>query len=165
MKWLYGKKKMPNAVNGSTAQEKVTNGIVSAWLRYHIKWAYLMQRYANRLSRNGKLITLFLFCLIGASLSLCLMFGSVMYQTTSLFTITHYKSTSVAGKNGDEHTKAYVIITKNEFAKVQRFRSYMDSLARSPSGKKVFDSIVNKRPGLTDSVLLIENMYQSQNKR
>jgi len=36
----------------------------------------------------------------------------------------------------------------------------MDSLARSPSGKILYDSIISQRPGLMDSVRFIENYYQ-----
>ena len=37
----------------------------------------------------------------------------------------------------------------------------MDSLARSPSGRKLYDSIVAARPGLMDSVRYIEKEYQN----
>ena len=48
--------------------------------------------------------------------------------------------------------------------KITSFRKYMDSLGRSPTGKKMHDSIVLNRPGLLDSLTIIENYYYSHLK-
>lgn len=161
----FRKKKIHDTVKANAAQEKIANHIVSVCFRFQKKWAELMQRYTERLSRNGKLIMFFLFCLIGGSLSLYLIGSSTMPGSASSFTITHFKATPFAGKSGDENTKASIEVTKAEYEKIQRFRLYMDSLARSPSGNKVYDSILKHRPGLMDSVLFIENIYQPQPKK
>ncbi len=162
---LFRKKKINDPFKQNAAQEKVANRIVSVCIRFQKKWAELMQHYTEQLPRNGKLIMFFLFCIIGGSLSLYLIASSIMRQSASSFTITHFKATPFVAKSGDENTKASVIVTKAEYEKIQRFRLYMDSLPRSPSGKKVYDSILKHRPGLMDSVLFIENIYQSQNKK
>lgn len=160
----FRKNKISNPVQVNATQEKIANRIVSVCIRFQEKWAALMQHYTERLSRNGKLTMFLLFCIIGGSLSLYLIASSIMRGSASSFTITHFKATPFAGKSGDENTKASVIVTKAEYEKIQRFRLYMDSLARSPSRKKVYDSILKHRPGLMDSVLFIESIYQSQNK-
>ncbi len=162
---LFKKRKTHVAVKKNAAQEKVANSIVTACIRMQKKWADFMQHYTERLSRNGKLIMFCVFCLLGGSLSLYLIASSIMRGSASSFTITHFKATPFKGKSGDENTKAFVIVTKAEYEKIQHFRFYMDSLASSTPGKKVYDSILNQRPGLMDSVLLIENIYQSQNKK
>ena len=82
-----------------------------------------------------------------------------------LFHVIQVKSPRHIGKSGDEKTKATVIITKEEYDKIQRFRKYMDSLPRSLSGKKLYESILINRPRLMDSIILIENIYQSQTKK
>jgi hypothetical protein len=41
----------------------------------------------------------------------------------------------------------------------------MDSLARSPSGKNLYDSITSQRPGLMDSVRFIEQLYRGEIKK
>ncbi len=162
---LFRKKKVQVSFKENEEQEKVANSIVPACLRIQKKWADFMQHYTERLSRNGKLIMFCVFCLLGGSLSLYLIASSIMRSSASSFTITHFKATPFKGKSGDENTKALVIVTKAEYEKIQHFRFYMDSLASSTSGKKVYDSILNQRPGLMDSILLIENIYQSQNKK
>lgn len=50
-------------------------------------------------------------------------------------------------------------MSKENYLKVHLFKEYMDSLARSATGKAVYDSILISRPGLMDSVRFIENNY------
>ncbi len=147
------------------AQERLVEDIVSACFRFQRKWADFMQRHTERFSRNGKLILLSLFCLAAASLSIYFITSGVTSRKASSFTVIHLKKPPYAVKAGDEYTKALVIVSNDEYEKIQRFRLYMDSLARSPSGKKLHDSILSQRPGLIDSILLIEKIYQSQNKK
>lgn len=162
---LFRKGKTQSSAKENAAQERLANHIVSVCIRFQQRWADFMQRHTERLSRNGKLIILSLFCLTAGSLSIYLIANSVVKREASSFTVTHLKTPPLAGKSGDENTKASVIVSKAEYGKIQRFRFYMDSLARSPSGKKVYDSILIQRPGLMDSIFLIEKIYQSQNKK
>jgi hypothetical protein len=162
---LFRKKKAYAQLKGNAAQERLANNIVSACIRFQQGWANFMQRHTERLSRKGKLIALSLFCMITGSLSIYLIAGSVSSHKTSSLTVIHLKKPPYALKSGDENTKALVIVSKAEYDKIQRFRFYMDSLARSPSDKQLYDSILSRRPGLMDSILLIENIYQSQNKK
>jgi hypothetical protein len=162
---LFRKKKPYGLLKENAAQERFANNIVSACIRFQQRWADFMQRHTERLSRNGKLITLSLFCLTTGSLSIYLIASSVTMGKGSVFTVIHLKKLPNAIKSGDENTKASLIATKDGFERIQRFRLYMDSLAGSPSGKKLYDSILGQRPGLMDSLFLIEKIYQSHNKK
>jgi hypothetical protein len=159
---LFRKKKAQGSLKERAAQERLANNIVSAGIRFQQRWADLMQHNTERLSRNGKLITLSLFCLITGSLSIYFIWSSVTSHKASSITVIHLKKPPYALKSGDENTKALVIVSKAEYEKIQCFRFYIDSLARSPSGKQLYDSILSSRPGLMDSIFLIENIYQSQ---
>lgn len=162
---LFRKKKTPGSRKENAAQERLANSIVSACLRFQQKWADFMLRHTERFSRNGKLIILSLFCAAATSLSIYFIISGVTGRKASSFTVIPLKKPPYAVKAGDEKTKALVIISEEEYKKINRFRYYMDSLARSPSGKQLYDSILSHRPGLMDSILLIENIYQSQNKK
>lgn len=162
---LFKNRKTQSSVKGNAAQERVANNIVSVCIRLQQRWADFMQRHTERFSRNGKLIILSLFCVTAGSLSVYLIWSSVTSHKASSFTVIHFKKPPYAVKSGDENTKALVIVSEAEYEKIQRFRFYMDSLARSPSGKELYDSILSQRPGLMDSILLIENIYQSQIKK
>ena len=165
MLFSFRKNKIHDAAKANAAQEKIAKRIVSLCISFQKQWADLMQHYTDKLTRKSKLMMIILFCIIGGSLSLYLIASSMMRGSTSSFTINHFKANPFVGKSGDENTKASVIVTKTEYKKIQHFRLYMDSIARSPSGKKVYDSILKHRPGLMDSALFIENLYQSQNKK
>ena len=162
---LFTKRKTQSPVKENPAQERLASSIVSACISLQQKWADFMQRHTERLSRKGKLVILSLFCMIAASLSIYLIASSVTSRKASSFAVIHLKKLPYTVKSGDENTKALVIVSKAEYERIQRFRFYMDSLARSPSGKQLHDSILIHRPGLMDSILLIENIYQSQIKK
>ena len=162
---LFTKRKTQSPVKENPAQERLASSIVSACIRFQQRWADFMQCHTERLSRNGKLIVLSLFCLTAGSLSIYLIASSVTSRKASSFAVIHLKKLPYTVKSGDENTKALVIVSKAEYERIQRFRFYMDSLARSPSGKQLHDSILIHRPGLMDSILLIENIYQSQIKK
>lgn len=80
------------------------------------------------------------------------------------FNVTQFKSAHLL-KVGDELNKPLAIITKEEYKKIEHFKNYMDSLAGSASGKKVYNCILTGRPGLIDSIILLENIYQSKIKK
>lgn len=162
---LIRKRKTKDLDKGNAAQERLASSIVSSCIRLQQRWANFMQCHTERLSRNGKLTLLSLFCLIAGSLSIYFITNSLLSRRASSFTVAPVTNPPNAGKSGDENTKALVIVSNSEYEKIQRFKRYMDSLARSPSGKILYDSIRNNRPGLMDSILLIETIYQSQNKK
>ena len=65
-------------------------------------------------------------------------------------------------KTGDEVIpEAYV--DEETFYKMQGFKKYMDSLKQNKS--KQYDSIMQARPGLMDSVQVLEEIYYSQKQK
>jgi len=162
---LFRNRKIEKPDKGNAAQEKLARNIVSNCIRLQQRWANVMQRHTERLSRKGKLALLSLFCLTAGSVSIYFIWSSIAIRKASSFTVTRLTKPPHAGKSGDENTKAFLIVSEREYQKMQRLRLYMDSLARSPAGKKVYDSILSYRTGLIDSILLIETIYQSQNKK
>ncbi|MDQ3848135.1 MAG: hypothetical protein M3261_04170 [Thermoproteota archaeon] len=62
--------------------------------------------------------------------------------------------------SSDKHTYT---IEEKEYQKLQQLFTYMDSLAVRDSKKR--DSILGKRPGLMDSALTLQKLYEAQGKR
>ena len=162
---LFRNKKKQKVVFENTAQDRIAKNVVGKLLRLQHGWATFMEHYTERLSVKWKLIVLFFFCLCSGGLSILFIARSLMNNQATSFHVTQGKIPQHMGKSGDEKTKAITIVTKEEYDKIQHFRKYMDSLARSPSGKELYNNIVIDRPGLMDSIILIENIYQSQNKK
>lgn len=135
--------------------------IVRHCIRWQSKWAAWMQRRAERLSGRGKAVVLSLFCLLAGGYCSFLAMSSSSGKPPPLARI---EQTIGVHPPGGEISHAPVVITKDEYRKTQRFRQHLDSLDQTPSGEKLLDSLMANRPGLLDSVLLLENLYQFQIK-
>lgn len=51
------------------------------------------------------------------------------------------------------------------YLRIQRFKKMLDSMSRTKEGGQMRDSILKSRPGLLDSIMKIEKMYQQLNKQ
>ena len=157
------RKKEKTAIQNSR-QDRIANSIVITCICLQQRWAAFMQRNAERLSTKRKAIILSIFCLCTGGFSFFFIAKSLTSNNIVSFNVTQFKSSRLP-KAGDELNKPLVIITKEEYDKIERFRDYIDSLAVSPSGKKIYNGILTGRPGLIDSIILLENIYQSQIKK
>ena len=53
-------------------------------------------------------------------------------------------------------------VAEKDYQSIASFKRYMDSLNKSLEGKYQYDSILQARPGLVDSVRVLEQLYLSQ---
>lgn len=136
-----------------------------AWLLAHQRsCADSMQRRSERFSATGKLVLLSLFCLSASSISIYLVASSLSGKTGKVISVPAIKTPAYTARAGDENTRSTVLISREEYQRIEHFRRYMDSISQSLTGKFIYDSIVRQRPGLMDSLAIIEKMYQSQTK-
>ena len=144
--------------------ENLAGNLPMRVIRLQERCATFMQKQTERLSFKGKLMLLALFCLLSGSLSIYLFTRSLMGHHPASISVSNIKAPLYGGKPGDENARSSLTITKQEYERIKYFRQYMDSLALSPSGKPLYDSIQRDRPGLIDSIALVEKFYQSQIK-
>lgn len=161
---LFKNKTKTTSAAGNIASDRMAKNIVVWCIKQQQRWAAFMQRRMERLSGKGKLIALLLFCLIAGSLSIYLIASSLIGKPFVSISVSHIKTPLHTNRSGDENTRSGIVVSKQEYQRIERFRHYMDSLARSPSGRPLYDSILKQRRGLMDSVAFIENLYQSQTK-
>lgn len=88
-----------------------------------------------------------------------------MPQQGKSLSITTLQLPGYPRKTPDYRIRNYAAVTAAEYLKIKRFIHYMDSLSQNQQGKKVADSILASRPGLKDSVALIEKLYQLQSSK
>lgn len=111
-----------------------------------------LQLKAERLSNKSKKMLLFLFCLFFATMSVC--------AIVNAFTA---KQKPVAIKASMPHilhekeTPALPFISKKEFERIEHFKQQVNALP-----KPVYDSFMQARPKLMDSIAEIESYYQTQ---
>jgi hypothetical protein len=146
-------------------QDQFLKSILHTCLIWQSRWAFWMQRKAEKLSGKGKLIMLLIFVLFSGSYTIYLIGESFSGNPKPSFSITSIKRPAHVQENGDESKHTNTVISQSEYERIHQFRQYMDSLTSSPTGKVLHDSIVAHRPGLMDSIQIIENMYQSQIKK
>lgn len=149
----------------SDARDRIAKNIVVKCIGAQQRWAAYMQRYTERLPGKWKVIVLSFFCLSAGGFNLLIITRSLLENDAISFPVTHFKAGLYLAKSGDKKTKAVAIVTKEEYEKIQHFRHYMDSLSKNPANKKRYDNILIDRPGLMDSLILIENIYQLQTKK
>lgn len=136
-------------------QEYPTSPMAERILRLHRKWADEAQRQSERLSRKGKITMLALFIAAGMAGSI-LCFSKVLQSSAFAFRIGTIRS-PVVETDTFKRKPTIPASIKN------RFQFFMDSLARSPGGSNLQDSLLRKYPGLLDSIALIERL-ETDNK-
>lgn len=154
---LFKKRSAPAEGRGSSV-------LAASGVMLQKNWAGWMGVQASRLSVQKQKLALLLFILLTGSYFLYLMAQSILGYNGGGLYISPLSAPAYATATGAEIKEVRIPVSKAEYLKVSRFREYMDSLARNPSGKNIHDSILLARPGLMDSLVLIENYYQSNYK-
>lgn len=162
---LFRNKKKQKAAEKQEMQDQLLKSIVHTCLKWQSRWAVWMQQKTEKLSGKGKLVVLLIFVLLTGSYSIYLIGKSFSGNRTPSFSIISIKRPAHIQEDGDEAEHTNAVISKSEYERIHWFKQYMDSIGGSPSGKALHDSIVAHRPGLMDSIQIIENIYQSQIKK
>lgn len=156
-------KRPQNQHTENDAQNRIANNIVHKCIKAQEHCATYIQRQTERLSGRIKKSLLVMFFLSSGGYSLFLIAESLKSHKGNFFSVTPIKVPKHIDKVGDENTKAPAIVSEAEYEKIHRFKLYMDSLAKNPSGKRLYDSVLFRRPGLMDSIMIIQEMYKSKN--
>jgi hypothetical protein len=134
-------------------------------LRLQYKFADWLERKTAHWSRRSWTIILIFFTIATSSYSIYVMVDSFSEPDVSSIPITRIVKTTNTIQTHEKMDQLKVVISKGEYEKTIRFRRYMDSLARSPTEKKIKDSINQNRPGLLDSLDKVDKYYHLQNKK
>ncbi|KQO24965.1 hypothetical protein ASF10_07275 [Flavobacterium sp. Leaf82] len=155
-------KRKNNAVTGT--RDSLWQKFEQANLRLQHKCAQWLERKTAHFSRLNWIVVLFTFIVFTGGCSIYLIVTSFSGNTTKKTTVIPITKPTSSVSLKEKPIQLNTIISKTEFEKITSFRKYMDSLGRSPTGKKTHDSIVLNRPGLLDSLTIIENYYYSHLK-
>ena len=133
-------------------------------LRLQYKCANWLERKTAHLSLKSWIIILFFFTVFTGGCSIYLIVNSFSGNTTKSIIVTPITKPTNAVPLEEKFIHLNATISKTEFEKIVHFSRYIDSLDRSPTGKKLHDSIVHYRSGLLDSIAIVEQYYHSQFK-
>ncbi len=160
MKFTFKRKN--NAITGNV--NSIWQKFEQANLRLQHTCAQWLERKTSHFSRLNWIVVLFIFIVFTGGCSIYLIVKSFSINTTKNVTIIPITKPTGSIDLKEKPIELKTIISKAELERVAHFRRYMDSLGRSPIGKKTYDSIVLNRPGLLDSLTMLENYYYSHLK-
>ncbi len=165
MLFIFKHKSNQKQEKQNSKQDKIAEGIVKRCIIVQNEASKVLQDRFEMLSISRKRFVVVVFCVTSFGCSVYLMLRSFDKHTDNAFLIT---TISVPKQAGSElhSSQASNGVTKAELEKIIKFRDYLDSLAKSESGKRILDSIVTNRYGLIESHTILEGMYhlQSSNK-
>jgi len=127
--------------------DKAATGIANGILKSQRWFANTLESLTNKWKQKQQWFFLYAVCLVFGGLSIAAIVNS--FKTGANSNTLMPKSISVP-KNIYKEDKPF-LITENEFQKVQEY-------------KRTHHSLLKERPGLFDSLSLIEQYYYSQKK-
>ena len=141
----------------NSQHDKIAQKIVNRCLGLQFKASTFLQNRSEMLSTKLKKLLVIAFCVFSICSCIYIVIKSLRPQP---YTSLAIKPIRVPTQHLQKNLRPS--ISKHEFEKIQKFKGYLDSLYTSKSGKRIFDSINANRPGLIDSLSIVENLYQLQ---
>jgi hypothetical protein len=127
--------------------DKAATGILNGILKSQRWFANTLESLTNKWKQKEQWIFLYTVCFLFGGLSIAAVLNS--FKVTENAKALKPKSITVP-KNIYKEDKAF-LITENEFQKVQKY-------------KRTHPNLIKEKPGLFDSLALIEQSYYSQKK-
>lgn len=144
-------------------QDKIASNIVDSILQRQKECAIWLQLKSEHLSKNAKFTVLIVFIGLAGGYSTYLVAISLLSEKDRLFNSSELYNSIHIPKSLPKGSKA-AFINEEESHRIHNFKQYLDSL-HNTKDKHLLDSIISARPGLLDSILIIENNYESQSKK
>ena len=161
--WLFKKRKesAKDAIKSSMS-DKVAGKIAHVGIRVQTKFAISMNKLFSNMPVKKLNVFLIVFCLSCGGYSIYLIANAIFSsdKKQSSFKVDQVNVPKHFDKTGDEINQSENYIDEDTYKQLQEFKRYMDSLQTNKS--KLYDSIMIARPGLMDSVLVLEQIYNSQ---
>ena len=164
--WLLKKQKKKDEDSNSQAMsDKVAGKIAGAGIKVQGYFAKGMNKIFKHMNNRKLKALLILFCISAGGYSIYLIANSVFSaeQKQQSFEIQQMDIPKHFNKTGDETVIPEATIDEQTYLQIQDFRKYMDSLKLNRANE--YDSILQARPGLMDSVQVLEQIYLSQKQK
>lgn len=164
--WLY-RKKQKDKVTGDkeTASDKVAGKIAGLGIKIQQLFAEKMNRIFMKTDFKRLKLILLLFCISAGGYSIYLVANSIISpdKIQNGFEIQQMDVPKHFNKAGDEDITPEAYVDEETYQQIKQFRNYMDSLKQK--ARNEYNSILQARPGLMDSVQMLEQIYLSQKQK
>lgn len=139
----------------NSAAGKIAKGILTVQKRF----ADGMSAVTKKWKAKQQLIFLYLVCLVLGGLSIIAVIKPFNDKKNTL-----EKPSSIHFPKLVQPKEYKIIITDNEITKIHALKQRLDSLSKTKEGKLKTEQLFKRRPGLFDSLEMVEQMYYSQKK-
>jgi len=112
------------------------NTKVSSWSAFRVKVVLIV----------------FIFCYVTVTALMLLFAGSSTDNRLRIQPIYQPRNVIIPDQRGDRQGPVYIS------NRLRQFRLYLDSLKQDEEGRRIYDSILMKRPGLIDSLMKLETL-------
>lgn len=164
--WLYkGKQKDKETVDKVTVSDKVAGKIAGLAIKLQQLFAEKMNRIFMKTDFKRLKIILIIFCIGAGGYSIYLIANSVISpdRKQNSFEVQQMDVPKHFNKTGDENLIPEAYVDEEIYQQIKQFGNYMDSLKQKRRNE--YDSILQARPGLMDSVQMLEQIYLSQKQK
>lgn len=164
--WLFKKKKKElQSEEKATMSDKVAGKIAGVGIKAQRLFAERMNKLFMKTNYKRLKLILIFFCVSAGGYSIYLIANSVFSaeQKQQSFEIQQMDIPKHFNKTGDETVMPEATVDEQTYVQIQDFRKYMDSLKLNRANE--YDSILQARPGLMDSVQVLEQIYLSQKQK
>lgn len=164
--WLFKKKKKEvQSDDKTTLSDKVAGKIAGVGIKVQQLFAENMNRIFMKTDFKRLKLILIVFCVCAGGYSIYLIVNSVFYadRKQNTLEVQQMDIPKHFNKSGDETIMPEATIDEQTYLQIQDFRKYMDSLKLNRTNE--YDSILQARPGLMDSVQVLEQIYLSQKQK
>lgn len=164
--WLYkAKQKDKETVEKVTVSDKVAGKIAGLGIKVQQLFAEKMNRVFMNTDFKRLKIILIIFCICAGGYSIYLIANSVISpdKKQNSFEVQQMDVPKHFDKAGDENLIPEAYVDEETWQQIKQFRNYMDSLKQKRRNE--YDSILQARPGLMDSVQMLEQIYLSQKQK
>lgn len=134
MEFLYKRRKKPRS-DGRLISDTLMKQVNKVYLVAQTKWAQWMAKKMAKLSHSALVVIWSLFIGISGGYSIYMIFQGFSGATVNHIKITPINKPLQLLQQDHEISKENSSADKDKFEKIIRFRAYIDSLGRCPTGK------------------------------
>ena len=162
---LPSKKQTKSAAKSLPVNDKIANRIAESLIKMQTGFSSGMNRLFQKMGIRKLKLVLISFCFMIGGYSIFLIVSGALKNDmeTDTFIISHLPPSKYFKRPNDIIIPLGKYVNEETFRKIQLFKIYLDSLKQKDI--VLYDSILNSRPLLMDSILKLEEMYLSQNQK
>lgn len=157
MKFFIDEKQVKPKISLS---DKVADKIAAAFNRLQNSFAKRMNKIVDTMNTKRLKTTVVLFAIVFGGISLYLVINAITRPAVPKLHVDQVNVPEHFNKTGDEKTIGSGYVDDETAKNIVAFRRYMDSLKAFK--RPQYDSIINARPHLMDSVAILEQVYNLQ---